>query len=272
MIGTGWVALVAATGTVTALALGNRLSGRTRNHLCIAALILALIGVVQQGQQVIGGLDDILQGRSVDLENFLLAVLTLMPQFAFGAFVGLLILVGRPGKKSMRWGLALLCALLTELSIAVWDRRPPLLAELENKLIPVPFLALVPAEASVYWEDDPVPVWLGMQRHSYFSTVQATAVALSRSRAFEYQRRAASLEPLGVRDSYFQLGFGPSLWPEMHPIAPISIRIACREPQLDFMVLSEVTEDAIARWTNPATGMEFGLYNCHRLNTAIRVR
>jgi hypothetical protein len=51
-------------------------------------------------------------------------------------------------------------------------------------------------------------------------------------------------------------------------MAPTSIRITCREPQLDFMVLSEVTGDAVARWIDPATGLEFGLYDCRRLRSA----
>jgi hypothetical protein len=90
---------------------------------------------------------------------------------------------------------------LLPLALLQWDSRTPWLKYVDSPEPPPPELTrLLPAGASVYWEDGLEMLWLRMRRSSYFSCDQATGVLFYRETAMAYKRRAASFWPLRSDD------------------------------------------------------------------------
>jgi hypothetical protein len=144
--------------------------------LLLAALIMGIMDEVERSE-----------GAAYDLFH------TLLPLSMLAAYI----LVERANGKARVVGLCL-CTSLAFLSFSAWNQqsdasaylihRPDLIAKNGTSL---------PLGENVYWPGNPMAVWFGLERGSYYSYEQGAGVAFSKKLAEEFQRRRAIVAPLG---------------------------------------------------------------------------
>jgi hypothetical protein len=131
--------------------------------------------------------------------------------------------------------------LLAALSLAAWNRESGKAAYLarEPDLVALNGVTL-PAGESVYWPGDPLSVWFGLRRASFYSYEQGAGVAFSETLAEEFQRRRALVAPLGGGfDGAFE-AFGET---SAVTADRETLLAACRAPgSFDAVVLPEAVE------------------------------
>jgi len=107
------------------------------------------------------------------------------------------------GEKYRRVRQASLCFAMALIPIAAldWDQRTPWTKFLESPEPPPRDLtALLPANASFYWEGGPEMAWLKLKRSDYFACEQGTGVVFHRETAMTYKNRLDSFWPLRLSD------------------------------------------------------------------------
>ncbi|SFF56255.1 hypothetical protein SAMN05518865_101541 [Duganella sp. CF458] len=133
------------------------------------------------------------------------------------------------------------------------------------------FLPLMPAPASVYWEDDVRFSWFVLQRASYASHPQVYGMVFNRGNAIEGVRRLHRLERLGTADvdsSRYQRD--TNRMPASPKLANADdIAYVCADVALDFVVLTqELGKLAVARADDPLYDRHYFLYDCARLRAS----
>ena len=141
---------------------------------------------------------------------------------------------------------------LIPVALSQWDARPAWIKYVESPQPPPRALtALLPANASVYWEGGVEMLWFRMQRASYFSCEQGTGVVFSRDTAMTYQRRAAGLWPLRTSDFYqSETCFALDGQPQDRSRAGLA-KLCAREPGLGYLVLTAPLDGMTAKTWQP---------------------
>lgn len=143
---------------------------------------------------------------------------------------------------------------LIPVALLRWDARTPWIRYLESPEPPPKDLAaLLPDNASVYWEGGLEMLWLRLQRPSYFGCDQGTGALFYRATAMAYKYRAESFWPLRVGD-FTQLDtcaiFDPRPKPERNHMG--LAKLCFREPGLDYLVLTKPLDGMAAKvWKSP---------------------
>jgi hypothetical protein len=135
-----------------------------------------------------------------------------------------------------------------------WDARMPWTRFVESSAPPpMALTALLPPNASVYWEDSVETLWLRLRRPSYFSCDQGTGAVFYRDTATTYQHRADSFWPLRVGDftqSSACASFDRAQKPQRNRAG--LQKLCRREPGLDYVVLAAPLQGVQAReWKPP---------------------
>jgi hypothetical protein len=143
---------------------------------------------------------------------------------------------------------------LLALALLGWDARTPWARFVETSAPAPPSLtALLPQDASVYWEGGLEMLWFRLKRPSYFSCEQGTGAVFFREAALAFDQRARGFSPLHTID--FQRSMlCPGLdAPRRTGRTLESLRAACAlEPPLDYVVLLQPVENAPGKtWTSP---------------------
>ncbi|MGH7109150.1 MAG: hypothetical protein ACREFK_01845, partial [Stellaceae bacterium] len=161
------------------------------------------------------------------------------------------------GKREHRWlarTLPWLAAALIPLALLGWDARTPWTRFIESSgPVPSSLAALLPQNASVYWEGDVRMLWLRLQRSSYFSCTQGTGTMFFRGTAIAYQHRAESFWPLRTIDFHKSV-FCPDLDKDRKDSRThADLQQVCRrEPGLDYLVLIRPVENVEPKiWNSP---------------------
>ncbi|MGB7738417.1 MAG: hypothetical protein WBM03_04835 [Steroidobacteraceae bacterium] len=118
----------------------------------------------------------------------------------------------------------------------------------------------IPQTAEVLWHEDPVAVWVLLQRRSFLSGSQSAGLLYSRELTREFSRRSATLAALA----------SPGWWTlaaidrEDEPKALTSriLREICREPALGYVVGAIDVGNASGRVEWPTRGQHVFLYDC----------
>ncbi|MGW8394658.1 hypothetical protein [Pseudoduganella sp. HUAS MS19] len=130
------------------------------------------------------------------------------------------------------------------------------------------FLPLIPASASVYWEDDVRFSWFILQRASYASHPQVYGMVFNRGNAIEGVRRLRRLERLGTADvvsSRYQRDTN-TLPATVQPADAADIAYVCADAALDFVVLTQkLGKLDVAMAEDPVYGRHYFLYDCAAL-------
>lgn len=182
--------------------------------LLLAAVIMGIIEELEKSE-----------GAAYDLFH------TLLPLSMLAAYLW----VERANGKTRTIRLCL-CISLAILSFAAWNQqsdtsaylidRPDLIAENDTSLR---------LGENVYWPGNPMAVWFGLERGSYYSYEQGAGVAFSKKLAEEFQRRRAIIAPLGgsFTGSFAEFGETSPL-----EVSPPELLAACRkEGSFDAIVL-----------------------------------
>ncbi len=197
------------------------------------------------------------------------------------ALLGMLLMLGiwhAAGRRKL--GACLLAAGMAGLAAAgaLWLRQ----ASISNQQIKISaaglravkaaFLPLIPAQASVYWEDDVRFSWFVLQRASYASHPQVFGMVFNRGTAIEGVRRLHRLERLGTADVV-----STRYQRDTHSI-PATVKQAnaddmayvCADDALDFVVLTQkLGKLEVASANDPVYGRNYFLYDCARLRASL---
>lgn len=199
-------------------------------------------------------------GHHDSAENFSFTRTSLMVIAGACAVIAAMLLPRLRGSPRIAALSACLACALFGIAVSRWDARTPWLRYVESPEPPPPELtALLPAKASVYWEDGLEMLWLRMKRPSYFSCDQATGVLFYRETAMAYRHRAASVWPLRT-DDFTKLDNCAVLDPRPKPRRDrAGLEELCRrEPELDYVVLKAPLDGAPYKiWTAPVRFQDF---------------
>jgi hypothetical protein len=149
-----------------------------------------------------------------------------------------------------------LCIAIALVPVAAldWDKRSAWTRFLESPEPPTQELtALIPANASLYWEGGPEMPWLKLKRSSYFSCDQGTGIVFHRETAMTYQQRLDSFWPLRLGE----LGRADDCRNSGREKADRSRagleRVCRREAGLDYLALMTPIPGVRSRsWKSPA--------------------
>jgi hypothetical protein len=160
-------------------------------------------------------------------------------------------------QKHRRLRQASVCFALILIPIAAldWDQRLPWTKFLESPAPPPSDLtALIPANASVYWEGGAEMPWLKLRRSDYFSCEQGTGVVFHRETAMTYKHRLESFWPLRRVDLERRADCRGLDLGQKANRTPAGLRDVCRrEPELDYLALMAPITGAPSRiWKSPA--------------------
>jgi hypothetical protein len=188
---------------------------------------------------------------------------------AFGVPGALLLLVGMAWYAARR-GRALLAATIALLVGATlpwaaqagyrsWTAAPLALAA---DRVFRPWRQSIPVGAEVLWMDDPVAVWVMLERPSYLSQSQSAGIVFSPRTAAEVRRRAEVLRPLVDPDWMIGLKVnGPA---RARPVTPEVLGRICSDPMLGFVVSSssDGRDSPSVEWPDP--GKRLWLISCDK--------
>lgn len=137
--------------------------------------------------------------------------------------------------------------------------------------------AVIPADATVYWPDNPTATWFWVERSNYVSHLQAAGVLFSQAAALEIRRRQMLVRQFGFRD-------GKLIWDGTDRDAadvpmPLSATGAlmfvgelCRDPVLDFVIVPKggVNKAIVSEFRSPFSSARLALVDCQMQRTDSR--
>jgi hypothetical protein len=139
-------------------------------------------------------------------------------------------------------------------SLVFWDRRGEWDRASAAQVADLRPNWSLPADAQVFWQNDPIGPWFVLERASYVSTLQGSGIAFGRDTAIAFRHRVAVVQPLMRTEILGMLGNNVAA----HTVSPefdaeTLISVCARDPELDAMVLSrEVPGSFAAAWDTPA--------------------
>ncbi|HEX4635871.1 MAG TPA: hypothetical protein VH189_06795 [Rhizomicrobium sp.] len=159
-------------------------------------------------------------------------------------------------EKFRRIRLATLCLAVALVPVAAldWDLRTPWTKFVESPAPPPPDLAaLLPANASLYWEGGPELAWFKLKRSSYFSCEQGTGIVFHRETAMTYKHRLDSFWPLRLDDLSDDDDCRNIDLTQKANRSRAGLEGVCkREPGLDYLALMTPVPGARSRtWKSP---------------------
>lgn len=178
---------------------------------------------------------------------------------------------GQAGRFSaLGLSLVLLCA-----AAAGWDQRPDLGRAVESPAEPMhPFVAQLPANATVYWPQQLVPVWALLQRPSHFATQQGAGLLFNRDTAVIFGARRQAYRP--IRSAYESCRVATLIAKDgaarracdMPSLAAL-VAVCRQQDKPDYLVLPELLPwQPLATWSPPRhrePPQRFALYACTQL-------
>ena len=167
-------------------------------------------------------------------------------------------------KSSIIMTIFLLIMLFSEILIG-WSFRPQF--SLNKKYMnEETFKNKIPIDFTVYWPDSIEKTWLSLNRSSYASYRQGSAILFSRKLAMMWAERLKRLSALGVKDSIISskehslINYTPGL-PTLKGLIYV-----CNDPKLDFVVLSsKFSEGLIGEDYDNGENKFYYLYDCSNI-------
>jgi hypothetical protein len=238
----------------TAIALWRLRAPRRPDRVARAVtLVLMALGAVLTlmfAQHFIAGGFAVLRPEMLRPEMYSLGVTALALGLAVLAYAA----AGHPARVSAR-ALPWLAAAILAAAFFGWDARSSWTKFVENDApVPESLAAVLPANASVYWEGGLEFLWLRMHRPQYFSCEQGTGALFFRQTALEWQRRAESIWPLRTLDFMPRDFLCPTLDNrEKGQSTRADLADFCRaNPGLDEVILMQPVDGVEAKiWTAP---------------------
>ncbi len=230
------LALLVAPAAVAALFAGRIAGNRPLRLLLIVAAALAIASVLSAAMQRLGPAPAIPPLVGLALVAAIVLAIVLAPR-------------GRAA-------LAVVALTLFVATVMQWDQRLPWKAYVDtSRAASADLVALLPANAHIYWEGDMTVPWFVLHRPNYFSCEQGAGVLFSRANAVAWQHRADSFAPLNTLDfqrySFCRRPAGAD--PVQRDGAALA-RLCRREPGLGAIVLTRPLPGVTGRqWTAPAT-------------------
>lgn len=187
-----------------------------------------------------------------------------------------LMLIARKGMPGAVGALALSAALLFA-SAATWDQRPDLAHAVESQPADaiLPFAAHLPANATVYWPQQLVPVWSLLERVNHFSPQQGAGLLFHRDTALVFGPRLEMYRRIELDHEQCRAGalMARNLAARHHCKMPTLARVVdlCGEQDApDFLVLPDrLPFEPLATWQPPAhrdPPQTYALYACSQIN------
>jgi hypothetical protein len=170
------------------------------------------------------------------------------------AVIFVLLVLTDPKYRRIRQASVCFALILIPGAALEWDQRLPWTKFLETPAPPPQDLtALIPANASVYWEGAPEMPWFKLRRSGYFSCEQGTGVVFHRETAMAYRRRLESFWPLRRVDLDPHTDCRGVDLAQKANRTPAGLQNVCRrEPELDYLALIVPIAGAPSRiWKSP---------------------
>jgi hypothetical protein len=168
------------------------------------------------------------------------------------AVIGLLAVSGRVH----RFALLAVGLLLLAASLASVDHRSDWQRFVESDEQAPALNQFLAGSGRLYWEADPVLVWVKLRRPEYFSCAQGTGAMFFRATAMEFGKRANIIGKLETADLSRVPGSLCPEQPKTDPAIPFATRLTevCRaSPDLDTLVLIRPIPGLPAKeWVAPA--------------------
>jgi hypothetical protein len=203
--------------------------------------------------------------------------LAAFPAVAAAGF-GMLMLIARRGAAAAAIATGLSAALLCATALH-WDQRQDLARAVE--LPPGaghPFAAQIPADATVYWPDQLLPVWGLLERRSHYAAPQGAGVLFNRDTGLMFGPRKASYRLINEDRERCRTGATLSRsqpnWLRCDMPSMDRLMTLCAELDApDFLVLRGplAGKAALATWQPPPhrePPQTFHLYACSQLHPA----
>ena len=174
---------------------------------------------------------------------------------ATAVLAAILLALAQSGWRQLPFSLWLRWFAVAAIGVALlgWDARTAWTRFVESpRPAPPALAALLPDNATVYWEGGVDLLWLRLRRASYFSCAQGTGAVFFRAAAIEFRRRADLLWPLGTLDFADPECHRPD--PRLQPERTrADLQQVCRhEPLLDHLVLTQPVTGADGKiWQAP---------------------
>jgi len=154
-------------------------------------------------------------------------------------------------------GLAALssCAILTPQAWSAWTAREFPEARVAQF---AEWRKLIPPQASVFWPESPLAVWLLLDRASYLSVLQTSGMVFSRDSAREFERRATALSGAVSRDAFLDFRAGTGL-----NLSGTQLQTSCASGAFDYLVsASDLGIEPVAISTSGGIFRPLRLYRC----------
>jgi hypothetical protein len=120
------------------------------------------------------------------------------------------------------------CAILAPSTLAAWTSR-----EFPASRT-APFAGWrerIAPQATVFWPESPLAVWLLLDRPSYLSVLQTSGLVFSRASAREFERRATALSTAVSRDAFLNFDSGTGL-----SLSRAQLQTSCASGAFDYLV------------------------------------
>lgn len=154
---------------------------------------------------------------------------------------------------------------LLVLAVATWYDHDPV-ADYDSparRVAIAPVAAVVPKSATVYWVEAPDKAWFWLGRANYLSFVQTAGSVFSRETALEALRRAPYVRESSPYDANQRWNKRPQA--QVGFLSAAAARAACRDLTLDYVIGRSHPGSGSMLFRDPATGWDYGLYECHAL-------
>lgn len=199
------------------------------------------------------------------------------PTVAMTGFAALMFMAGT-GRKGALAALGVSAALLMA-AVHTWDQRADLARAVESPPVGAhPFTAYLPADATVYWPNQLVPVWSLLERSSHFASQQGAGLLFNRDTALifgprkEMYRRIKSDREQCRAGALLAKDLAARQQCEMPTLARLEAVCSERDSP-DFLVLpGRLAVDPLTTWQPPAyrdPPQRYALYSCSQIQPSI---
>ena len=128
-----------------------------------------------------------------------------------------------------------------------------------------PWRKLLPADAEIFWSEDPMATWVLLERPSYISVSQSAGVMFSRASAMEILRRAQTLSAVVPVQAF--LHFDAAQGAAVAPAQQLFKQLCAAEPRQYVVTTSRLTWNPVAQLPISARHLlgSLRLYRCSDL-------